>query len=331
MKNTLYPLKFKPILMDKIWGGTKLHTMFGKSIGNLPNIGESWEISGFDKHVSIVSNGFLKGNNLNELVEIYMHDLTGEHVYEMFGNEFPLLIKFIDSKEPLSIQVHPNDEIAAKNHNSFGKTEMWYVMNADKDAFLISGFNSKITQNEYIKAVEDDKLEMFLAKHFVSPGDVFFIPAGRVHAIGPGIILAEIQQTSDLTYRIYDFNRRDEHGNKRELHTELAKEAIDYQIPDSYRTEYELILNKSVEVVKSQYFVTSILEIDKSINRDYYELDSFIILICVEGVADIEYSGGKKENIKQGETVLIPAELSQIKLVPQKKVKLLEVYYPTGT
>jgi mannose-6-phosphate isomerase len=321
-------LKFKPIVIDKIWGGTKLHTLLGKAIGNLSNIGESWEISGFEAHLSIVSNGFLKGNNLNELVGIYMHDLTGEHVYEKYGNKFPLLIKIIDTNAPLSIQVHPNDDIASKKHNSFGKTEMWYVMSAEKDAYLISGFNSAITPSEYVKAVEEDKIESFLAKHIVNSGDVFFIPAGRVHSIGAGIMLVEIQQTSDLTYRIYDYNRRDPDGNLRELHTELAKEAIDFNIPNSYYTEYNSVKNKSIEVVKSPYFVTSVLDFDKPVSRDYYNLDSFVVLICIEGKAYIEYSDGKKENVKPGETFLIPAELSQIELVPKNKSIILEVYCP---
>ena len=328
MNNKLYPLKFKPILLDKIWGGTKLYEMLGKPIGKIPNIGESWEISGYDGLISVVSNGFLKGNNLNELVEVYMNELVGDHIYEKFGNEFPLLIKFIDAKEDLSIQVHPNDEVAMKHHNLCGKTEMWYVMQADKDAYLISGFKSKITPDEYVKAVEDDKLESLLAKHIVSPGDVFFMPAGRVHAIGAGIVLAEIQQTSDLTYRIYDFNRRDDKGNLRELHTELAKEAIDYKIPDSYRTDYKPVKNKSIEVIKSPYFVTSVLEIDKPVERDYYDYDSFVVLICVEGNGEIEYYNNKKIPVKKGETILIPAELYQITIIPKNFARFLEVYCP---
>jgi mannose-6-phosphate isomerase len=328
MKNNLYPFKFKPIIKDKIWGGNKLHAILGKPIGKLPNIGESWEISGFEGEVSKVKNGFLKGNNLNELVEIYMNDLVGDHVYEKYGNIFPLLIKFIDAKEALSIQVHPDDKIALKRHNSFGKTEMWYVMQADKDSYLISGFNSQITPNEYVKAIENNNIESLVAKHKVVIGDVFFMPAGRVHAIGAGIMLAEIQQTSDLTYRIYDFNRCDDKGKKRELHTELAKEALDYKIPSSYKTDYKTIKNQSVEVVKSPYFVASVLEIDKNIERDYYALDSFMILICVDGKADIEYDNKKKVSVKKGETVLIPSELSQIKLLPTHFAKFIEVYCP---
>ena len=327
MATKLYPLKFNPILMDKIWGGEKLHTILGKSMDGLPNIGESWELSGFDGYVSQVSNGFLKGNDLNELIEIYMGDLVGDHVYEKFGNEFPLLIKFIDANDVLSIQVHPDDETAKKRHDSFGKTEMWYVLQADKDSYLISGFKEKISPETYVKAVNDNQIESYLAKHNVSAGDVFFMPTGRVHAIGAGIMLAEIQQTSDLTYRIYDFDRRDANGNSRELHTELAKDVIDFEIPESYRTSYNAVENKSVEVVKSPYFVTGVLEVTEPVERDYYSLDSFVILMCIEGKAEIEYESGK-ESIVKGETILIPAELRQISLLPETPCRFLEVYNP---
>lgn len=314
--------------MDKIWGGKKLNTILGKPMGDLPNIGESWELSGVEGNVSVVANGFLQGNSLNELIEIYMGDLVGERVYSRFGNEFPLLIKFIDAREALSIQVHPDDELAALRHNSFGKTEMWFVMQADKGSYLISGFNKEILPDVYAKAVEDNTLESLLAKHPVASGDVFYIPAGRVHAIGGGIMLAEIQQTSNVTYRIYDFNRRDDNGNARDLHTELALEAIDFKVPDSYKTDYVAEINNAVEVVKSPYFVTSVLEVEKPIERDYYHLDSFVILVCTDGMALLEYGDGLKEQIKKGETVLIPSDLQQLTLVPEPNVRLLEVFIP---
>jgi len=325
MDKRLYPLKFNPIIKDKIWGGNKLHEILGKLIGNLPNIGESWELSGVAGNVSVVINGFLKGKDLKNLLKTYKQSLVGKKIYEKFGNEFPLLIKFIDAKEPLSIQVHPTDEVAAKRHGSFGKTEMWYVMKADNDAHIISGFNAQITPEQYEKAVSENSLENYLAKHTVSQGDIFFIPAGRVHSIGKGVMLAEIQQTSDLTYRIYDFNRIDDKGNKRELHTEFAKEAIDFTIPTSYRTNYKPIMNQSVEAVKSAYFSTNVIELNKQIERDYYNFDSFVILICVEGAADIEYNTENREKIKMGETILIPAELRKIRVIPQKQAKMLEV------
>lgn len=328
MATKLYPLKFRPILMDKIWGGIKLNTILGKPKGSLPNIGESWELSGVQGNVSVVENGFLQGNDLNELIEVYMGDLVGERVYSRFGNEFPLLIKFIDAREALSIQVHPGDELAASRHNSFGKTEMWYVMQADKGAYLISGFKEIITPETYVQSVENKTLESLLAKHTVQSGDVFFMPAGRVHAIGAGIMLAEIQQTSDITYRIYDFDRVDEHGNSRELHTELAIDAIDFFVPESYRTSYDSDNNKVVEVVKSPYFVTSLLKADKPVERDYYHLDSFVIYICVDGKAQIEYGDELRVPVQKGETILIPAELREVKLIPDGSVHILEVHLP---
>lgn len=328
MATKLYPLKFKSLLFDKIWGGTKLHTLLNKPMGKLPNIGESWELSGVAGQVSQVENGFLRGNDLNELIEVYMGDLVGEHVYTRFGNEFPLLIKFIDAREALSIQVHPGDELAAARHNSFGKTEMWYVMQADEGSYLISGFKEEISPESYVKAVADKTLESLLAKHTVKPGDVFFMPSGRVHAIGAGIVLAEIQQTSDVTYRIYDFDRRDDQGNARELHTELAMDAIDFKVPESYKTNYRLQPNQVSPVVQSPYFVTGLLDADQPVERDYYALDSFVIYICVTGKALIEYGAGLTESIQQGETVLIPAELRQVTIKPSGKVRLLEVYLP---
>jgi mannose-6-phosphate isomerase len=328
MPTKLYPLKFKPILMDKIWGGTKLNTLLGKPMGRLPNIGESWELSGVEGQVSLVENGFLKGNNLNELIEIYMDDLVGERVYNRFGNEFPLLVKFIDAAQALSIQVHPGDELAAARHQGFGKTEMWYVMQADAGSYLISGFQQEVSPEAYVQSVANNTLESLLAKHPVEAGDVFFMPAGRVHAIGAGIMLAEIQQTSDITYRIYDFDRRDHQGNARELHTELAMEAIDFKIPEHYKTDYQPIENEVVDVVQSPYFITGVLKADKPVERDYYHLDSFIIYVCVDGRAQLEYGEGLSVNVVKGETVLIPAELRLIRIIPESGVTLLEVFLP---
>lgn len=328
MATKLYPLKFKPILMDRIWGGTKLNSILGKSLGNKSKIGESWELSGVEGHVTTVQNGFLQGNDLNELIEIYMDDLVGEMVYSRFGNEFPLLIKFIDAQDQLSIQVHPNDELAATRHNSFGKAEMWYVMQADTNSYIYNGFNSEISQADYLKAVENKTLESLLAKHYVSSGDVYYLPTGRVHAIGAGILLAEIQQTSDVTYRIYDFDRKDDNGKCRELHSELALDAIDFKTPETYKANYKCLPNKVVDVVKSPYFITNVLQADKPMECDYYQLDSFVTYICVEGKAELEYGDGLKETISMGETVLIPAELDHIKIIPETKVKILEVFMP---
>ncbi|ASB48585.1 type I phosphomannose isomerase catalytic subunit [Alkalitalea saponilacus] len=328
MDKKLYPIKFTPLLKERIWGGEKLETVLNKPLNGRARIGESWEISGVEGDVSVVSNGFLAGNSLPELIEVYMGDLVGDKVFQKFGEEFPLLIKFIDAREALSIQVHPDDELARKRHNSFGKTEMWYVMQADEGSELISGFSKKITPVHYQEAVKNNALEDLLAKHPVKSGDVFYMPAGRVHAIGAGIMIAEIQQTSDVTYRIYDFNRVDENGNSRELHTELAVDAIDYEVQEDYKTNYKEKLNGAVEMVRSPYFVTGKLKIDDTFGRDYYALDSFVILICMEGYGKISYGEGNHESYSKGDTILIPAELRQISLIPSETTELLEVYVP---
>ena len=323
--STLYPLKFTPILKEKIWGGQKLNTLLKKNLGTLPNAGESWEISGVGGDDSVVSNGFLKGNTLNEILEIYMGELVGDKVFQQFGNEFPLLIKFIDANDVLSIQVHPDDKLSKERHQAFGKTEMWYVMQADKDASLISGFNQQVNKEQYIEALKNDTLEALLANHKVQTGDVFFIPAGRVHAIGQGIMLAEIQQTSDVTYRIYDFNRKDKDGKTRDLHTDLAIDAIDFSYSKEARTNYSLQNNQPTEVVNCDYFKTSIIEFDKTLERDFYGYDSFLIYLCVEGEFDIQYSD-QKEVVTTGETILIPADLQTISLIPKSNCKVIEVH-----
>ncbi|HHU57248.1 MAG TPA: mannose-6-phosphate isomerase [Bacteroidales bacterium] len=329
MTKALYPLKFEPILMERIWGGKKLETELKKPLAGKSGIGESWELSGVEGHVSVVSNGFLKGNTLAELLEIYMGDLVGDAVFQRFGEEFPLLIKFIDAREDLSIQVHPDDALAAQRHDSFGKTEMWYVLQAEEGARLISGFVETVSQADYLKAVEEKRLESLLASHPVQAGEVFFIPAGRVHAIGAGILLAEIQQTSDVTYRIYDFDRRDAQGQARQLHTQEALDAIDYKAYPDYRTAYEVLSNAVSPVVSCPYFTTSVLALDGPLTRDYYSLDSFVILICTEGAARLVYEGGEVA-VAKGETVLIPAELRQLTFRPEGQVRLLEVYVPHG-
>lgn len=322
---SLYPLKFTPILKDKIWGGSKLKTVLNKDFSPLPNAGESWEISGVEGDISVVSNGFLAGNDLEELIEIYMGDLVGDQVYENFGVEFPLLIKFIDANDVLSIQVHPDDELSKERHNAYGKTEMWYVIEADKGSELIVGFNQDISKEEYLAKLEEGKLEDILNNAPVKEGSCFFIPAGRVHAIGKGILLAEIQQTSDVTYRMYDFNRTDDAGNPRELHTELAVDAIDYSYEKKYETTYETEINKTSELVRCPYFTTNILEFDQSLERDYLELDSFVIYMCLEGDMEITY-GEDSLTVAKGESVLIPAIMNNLTLTPKSKTKILEVY-----
>lgn len=324
--NGLYPLKFSPIYHDKIWGGNRLKTILNKDFGDLPNCGESWEISGVQGKVSTVANGFLAGNNLQELIEIYMGDLVGDKVYEKFGIEFPLLVKFIDANDDLSIQVHPNDELSKKRHGAYGKTEMWYVVDAEDGAVINSGFNQEVSREKYLEYLENGKLTDLLHYDKTSAGDVFFIPAGRVHAIGKGVLLAEIQQTSDVTYRIYDYNRKDDKGNTRELHTDLALDAIDFSHKDEYKTQYKAEKNKGVKLAGCDYFTTNLLEFDKEILMNYYKLDSFIIYMTLDGEFEIEYEGGKEKVVK-GETVLVPANIEQFRLTPlSKEVKTLEVY-----
>jgi mannose-6-phosphate isomerase len=325
--NNLYPLKFTPICKDKIWGGNKLNQLLNKQYPDLTNCGESWEISGVQDEVSVVSNGFLKGNNLEELIEVYMGDLIGEKVYEKFGIEFPLLVKFIDANDNLSIQVHPNDELSMERHDAFGKTEMWYVIQADPGARLISGFNRKIDKAGYLKYFKNGQLEQILNYEEVNEGDVFFIPAGRVHAIGKGIVVAEIQQTSDVTYRIYDFNRVDDQGNPRELHTDLAVDAIAYEHENNYRTDYTPIADKSVKLVECQYFTTNILPLATTVERDFTDMDTFVIYTCLDG----RYSISWEEDsiiVEKGETILVPAMINNfvLSVIDGSKAKLLEVF-----
>ena len=324
--NNLYPLKFTPICKDKIWGGNKLNEILNKKYPELPNCGESWEISGIQDEVSIVSNGFLKGNNLEELIEVYMGDIVGEKIYEKFGTEFPLLIKYIDANDNLSIQVHPNDELSLERHDAYGKTEMWYVVQADPGANLISGFNRKIDKEGYLKYFKNGQLEEILNYEVVKAGDVFFMPAGRVHAIGKGIVVAEIQQTSDVTYRIYDFNRVDDKGNPRELHTELAVDAIDYQFESNYRTDYTEVDNDPVKLIECQYFTTNILTLTQSIERDFTSLDTFVIYVCLDGEYIFQWEE-QTISVQKGESVLIPALIDMFTLSPVNgNVKLLEVF-----
>ena len=323
----LYPLKFEPLYLEKIWGGNRLKTLFNKNY-NLKNCGESWEMSGVEGNVSVVSNGFLKGNNLSELIEIYMGDLVGDKVYDKFGPEFPLLIKFIDAQDDLSIQVHPNDQLSKVRHNAFGKTEMWYVVDAAKGALINSGFNQPVDKEKYMNYLNSGRLVELLKYDKARVGDVFFIPAGRIHAIGKGSMVAEIQQTSDVTYRIFDYNRKDDKGNERELHTELALDAIDFSFLEDYKTQYKPEINKSAGIVSCEYFTTNILEFDKPVEKDYSLNDSFVIYINLEGDFEVVTEEGN-EKVAKGETILIPASLETIRLNPTEgKVKLLEVYIP---
>jgi len=326
--NTLYPIKFEPIIKDKIWGGNRLKNILHKNVGSIEKAGESWEISSVEGDVSMVENGFLKGNSIEELIEIYMGDLVGDAVYEKFGLQFPLLIKFIDANDYLSIQVHPDDEMAFERHNSFGKTEMWYIVSAEKGAELIAGFNKPMTKEKYLQHFGSGTLREILNFEKVEKGDVFFMPAGRVHATGPGILFAEIQQTSDITYRIYDWDRVDANGIAREMHTELAIDAIDYDFQKEIKSNYSVEKNRSSNIVTCEYFTTNIIALDTEIEMDYYWLDSFVIYMALQGDTQIKYAANEKPIvIKQGETVLLPAILKEIFIKPlSKESKILEVY-----
>jgi mannose-6-phosphate isomerase len=325
MSTLLYPLKFKPIYKEKIWGGAKLKSVLNKA-SSLNNIGESWEISAVSSDLSVVSNGFLKGNTIEEVIEIYMGDVVGDPVYDKFGKEFPLLFKFIDAQRDLSIQVHPNDELAKERHQAYGKTEMWYVIDAGHGSRLISGFTKPTNREEYLKALKNGHLSSLLKSHDVKKGQTFFIPAGNVHAIGAGVLLAEIQQTSDVTYRIYDYDRLDEQGDKRELHTELALDAINFEGVNEGGAYDDTQINTPVNLVECPYFATNMLNLNSAIERDIYILSSFVVYMCVGGSAKIIYSGSEEETISFGETVLIPVALESITIQPQGNVKLLEVY-----
>jgi mannose-6-phosphate isomerase len=299
-------------------------TLLHKESDKTTNIGESWEISDVERDTSIVANGNLKGKSLKELLEIYKDKLVGKHVYEQFGNKFPLLIKYIDAKEALSIQLHPNDELSKSRHNSFGKTEMWYIMQAEEGGNLVVGFKKDSNREEYLEHLENKKLLDILNVDEVEKGDVYFIPTGQIHAIGAGVLLAEIQQTSDITYRIYDWDRVDSQGNSRELHTELALDAIDYKAKEKYSSGYIKEINKSSNIVDCQYFITNILPVKENVLINCNE-DSFKIYMCVEGEATFTY-GYHSEMIKMGETVLIPASLQQYKITTANYAELLEVY-----
>ena len=325
MQTVLYPLKFKPIFKDKIWGGRKIKEQLGLDYGPLPNCGEVWLLSGLWDEQSQVVNGDFEGDEINDLVETFMSDLVGESVFDKYGEQFPLLLKIIDANDWLSVQVHPDDELAEKRGLGNGKTEMWYVMQADQDAELVMGFNREMTRMDYVKVMKNNTLRDVLKYEKVEAGDVFFIPAGRVHALGPDIMVAEIQQTSDTTYRIYDWDRINEAGMSRELHIPQSVEAIDFNIPDQYKIEVQDVMNKTVPVVDCQYFVTNLLQLQGEMEKDYSNLDSFVILLCTEGIFSLVWENGAVF-VKQGECVLIPNIVKKVSIRAERYCKLLEVY-----
>jgi len=321
----LYPLIFKPIFKEIIWGGTDILPFKGLP-ADTRKIGESWELSHVEGNYSEVANGSLTGKTIDELAEEYGARLLGKQVFERSGKTFPLLIKFIDARDNLSIQVHPDDALAAKRHNSFGKTEMWYVVKASPEAALYSGFSQQISPEEYVRRVEDNTITDVLKKYNVQAGDVFFLPAGRVHAIGSGCFIAEIQQTSNITYRIYDYNRKDANGKNRELHTDLAKDAIDYTLYSDYKTSYIPMSDEAITLVECKYFTTNILDLTNAMRRDFSSIDSFVIYMCLAGKAVLKDNKDNELSVYQGQTVLIPAETKTIEIEPSTTTKMLETF-----
>ncbi|WP_339832770.1 type I phosphomannose isomerase catalytic subunit [uncultured Altibacter sp.] len=319
----LYPLKFIPILKEKVWGGEKLKRLFRKEKDG--KIGESWELSGVQDSISKVRNGNHKGKSLLDLIKQYKSNLVGEKVYRHFGDQFPLLFKFIDAKQDLSVQLHPDDDLAKSRHDSFGKTEMWYILHAEADARLILGFNGAMDVEKYQKALSENTITSILHSEKVQEGDAFFIPPGTVHAIGAGVVLAEIQQTSDVTYRIYDWDRPDTDGTFRELHTELAVDAINFE-PHSTKIFYSEEKNMPVLLKRIPYFETNKLDLSRSMERDLSNIDSFTVYMCVKGSATLK-TGTHSETIETGETILIPAVVNTL-IIDTNEAIFLEVYIP---
>ncbi len=316
----LYPLKFKPIFKETVWGGSRLHNILNKKVAADKKVGESWELSGVRSNLSIVSNGYLKGNNIEELIEVYMGELVGDKVYERFGQEFPILVKFIDTTETLSIQVHPDNATAEQRHHAFGKTEMWYILDAAPEAKIALGFNKDTNLGELLDSINNNTLQEALQLEEAKIGDAFYVPAGTIHAIGRNILLAEIQQTSDITYRVYDWGRNDKN---RPLHVEFAMDVIDYHKAKGNRVD--IPNNNVATIVDQQHFTTNRLTLSSPTARNHSELDSFVIYVCTEGSAQV-VCNGQKEAIEKGETLLVPASLNNVQILPQGNVQLLEVY-----
>ena len=321
----LYPFTFKPIFKEIIWGGTDILPFKGIP-ADTRKIGESWELSHVKHNYSVVANGKLAGKTIDSLINEHNSELLGTKVIKRFGHTFPLLIKFIDARDNLSVQVHPNDQFAMKHHQSSGKTEMWYIIKATPDATLYNGFSQHVEASEYDRRVEDGSILEVMQKYHVKSGDVFFLPAGRIHAIGPGCLIAEIQQTSNISYRIYDYHRKDANGNERELQTLLAKDAIDYTVHTDYKTLYESIENEATTLVQCPYFTTNILNLSQPVRRDFTSLDSFIIYICTSGKAMLHDNKGNILTIQQGQTILLPANTDSLTLTPERPSILLETY-----
>lgn len=324
----LYPIKFKPRVKERIWGGKAILERKGKAVSRLAKdklYGESWDLSSVKGDVSVVANGMLKGNNLEEIIEVYMGELVGEQNFERYGLEFPLLIKYLDCNDRLSVQVHPDDALAMERHDSYGKTEAWYIAECKEGAAIYLGFKDlNTTREEYIAAVSESRLESMLNRVEVKKGDVFFIPAGTVHALGAGIEVVEVQQTSDITYRIYDWDRVDAEGKGRELHTALAVDAIDFEADaELLHKQYDVKRGGEAKVIESPYFTMAIQDVDGHKLLDRSALDSFVVYICLEGSATIS-ADGAKESLAAGELVLVPAECCEVEF--EGNARLMEVY-----
>ena len=322
----LYPLKFNSIYKEKIWGGSKLKTFIENTIFPSENIGESWEISGINGDLTLIKNGIYAGKNINEIIDIYGDKILGKKNFSRFGKKFPLLIKFIDAEKILSLQVHPDDITAGKKYNSFGKSEMWYIIDSDRDAEIISGFKKETNKKEFENYFFQDNLGEILNFEKTSKGDAFFIPAGRIHTIGAGNLIAEIQQSSDITFRVSDWDRSDENGKKRELHYEQALESIDFSYKGNMKCEYAEIEKNKYNLLQSEYFSVNFLKIKEKLFLDYSQSDSFVIYICLSGSFDIIFNKKETVSIKKGETILIPADLKEIVLERNTDAEVLEVF-----
>jgi mannose-6-phosphate isomerase len=315
----LYPLKFKPIYKTKVWGGNKIRSI--KNDKNVPdNCGESWEISAVQDDISVIKNGYLKNNSLEEVIEIYMGELVGDKVFEKFGYEFPVLLKIIEAKEDLSLQVHPDNDVAAERHNAWGKSELWYIIDAEKDSKIISGFSKNVDYSIMISSLENGTIDQIVNEQDVKPGDAYFIPAGRLHSLGKGITVVEIQQTSDITYRVYDYGRKD-----RELHLDLAKDVIDYKKTENPGIKFSKLPDQSNPIIKNDLFTVNFLPVMNILSKDYYELDSFVLYYCINGEVNIKCND-EVTSLGKGETVLIPADLKSVVLIPVQYSELLEIY-----
>jgi len=324
---SLYPMKFTPLFREKPWGGDRFRASWGFS--NVPEgpVGEAWLLSAVPGSETVVANGVLQGNTLAEVYEVFMEELTGERVYEAYPDQFPLLIKLLDANEWLSVQVHPNDTLAMERYGTPGKTEMWYILDAAPDATIISGFNRDIDRSTLVFVTENNGLSDLMHHEPVAPRDLFYTPAGRVHAIGPGILLAEIQQTSDVTYRLYDWGRTDPHGKPRETHLAKALDAIDFTQPEQIKSPYNRTPDRANKMLHTAHFAVNLIPCQSPLQNDYTLLDTCVVLMCTEGSGNL-ISGPYLLPFTKGEVILLPADTQQVEIVPDKHAEILEIHIP---